>query len=280
MDSGERSRPRLRQQRLARPLRRSGPTRRLSRREAAHAARHRARRVRPNGGDLGLRWSGPGGHAHDSGVAVLASNNRYRLGRAVGSGTRPRIDDRLLGMTVVGAPSGRESGGRRLQRPWREWSAPAFAADADRPVPAGIDGEALVLEPPLTFHIRPGVLRVRIARTHPGASPSAAAPRDMAGVLALARIARGVAPHPHHHDKEPPWTPWTSLRRAQRKTECQGTPWPRTTIIPKPRTEPEFRAQRLGFALNSLAAELVTERRKVIQLQKELEQLKARLASP
>ena len=52
---------------------------------------------RTDGGDLGLRWSGPGGHAHDSGVAVLVSNNRYRLGRAVGSGTRPRIDDRLLG---------------------------------------------------------------------------------------------------------------------------------------------------------------------------------------
>ncbi len=46
-----------------------------------------------------------------------------------------------------------------------------------------------------------------------------------------------------------------------------------------PRTEPEFRAQRLGFALSSIAAELVTERRKVMQLQKELEQLKARLAS-
>ena len=44
-----------------------------------------------------------------------------------------------------------------------------------------------------------------------------------------------------------------------------------------PRTEPEFRAQRLGFALNSLAAELVSERQKVAQLRKELEQLKARL---
>ena len=161
--------------------------------------------VRPDSGDLGLRWSGPGGHAHDSGVAVLVSNNRYRLGRAVGSGTRPRIDDGLLGMTVVGAPSGRESGDRRLQRPWREWSAPTFAVDADRPVPAGIDGEALVLEPPLTFHIRPGVLRVRIARKHPGASPSAAAPEGMwAGVLALARTARGVAPDLNDHDHRAP----------------------------------------------------------------------------
>ena len=156
----------------------------------------------PDRGDLDLRWSGPGGHAHESGAAVLVSNNRYRLGRAVGSGTRPRIDDGLLGMTVVGAPSGHGKDGQRRQRPWREWSAPTFAVDAERPVPAGIDGEALVLDPPLDFRIRPGVLRVRVARKHPGASPSAAAPEGMwASVLTLARIARGVAPEPRHHDQ-------------------------------------------------------------------------------
>ena len=42
-----------------------------------------------------------------------------------------------------------------------------------------------------------------------------------------------------------------------------------------PSTEPEFRAQRLGFALNSLAAELVAERQKVAQLRRELHQLKS-----
>ena len=142
--------------------------------------------------ELDLRWTGPGGQEHRSGAAVLVSNNRYRLGRAVGSGTRPRIDDGLLGITVAGAPSGRGEGGRSLQRPWREWSAPGFEIDADRPVPAGIDGEALVLDPPLRFRIRPGVLRVRIARKHPGASPSALAPEGMwAGVVELARIAFG-----------------------------------------------------------------------------------------
>ena len=46
-----------------------------------------------------------------------------------------------------------------------------------------------------------------------------------------------------------------------------------------PRTEPEFRAQRLGFALNSLAAELVAERQKVLQLRRELAQLNARFES-
>ena len=124
---------------------------------------------------------------------MLVSNNRYRLGRAVGSGTRPRIDDGLLGITVLGEPAGRgEGGGRGLQRMWREWSAPDFEVDAERPVPAGIDGEALLLDAPLRFRIRPGVLRVRIARAHPGASPSAMAPEGaLDGVVELARIAIG-----------------------------------------------------------------------------------------
>ena len=46
-----------------------------------------------------------------------------------------------------------------------------------------------------------------------------------------------------------------------------------------PRTEHEFRAQRLGFALRSLAAELVDERYKVAALRREVAELKARLKS-
>ena len=162
----------------------------------------------PGGGELDLRWTGPGGHAHHAGGAVLVANNRYRLGRAVGSGTRPRIDDGLLGITVFGAPSGRGEGARSPQRPWREWSAPGFEVDADRPVPAGIDGEALVLDPPLRFRILPAVLRVRIARKHPGASPSAMAPESVwAGVAVLARIARGRGPQPATSTpRRPEWT--------------------------------------------------------------------------
>ncbi|HEY4095794.1 MAG TPA: diacylglycerol kinase family protein [Baekduia sp.] len=146
----------------------------------------------PDAPGLDLRWTGPGGHEHSSGVAILVSNNRYRLGRAVGSGTRPRIDDGRLGITVAGAPAGRGETGHLPQRPWREWTAPDFEVDADDPVPAGIDGEAAQLDPPLLFHIRPGVLRARIARRHPGASPSALLPESLAqSVLLLARIAAG-----------------------------------------------------------------------------------------
>jgi hypothetical protein len=42
------------------------------------------------------------------------------------------------------------------------------------------------------FHIRPGVLRVRIAHRHPGASPSAMLPDSLEqSIRALARIAAG-----------------------------------------------------------------------------------------
>ena len=148
----------------------------------------------PNSAGLDLAWTGPGGHEHQSGAAVLVSNNRYRLGRAVGSGTRPRIDDGLLGITVASAPTGR--GSQALaQRPWREWSAPEFEVDSDRPVPAGVDGEAMTLQPPLRFRIRPGALTVRIARAHPGASPSAAIPERLwDGVRALVGVAAGRSP--------------------------------------------------------------------------------------
>jgi hypothetical protein len=129
------------------------------------------------------------------------------MGRAVGSGTRPRIDDGLLGVTIAGAPTGREDR-RRLQRPWREWSATEFEVEADHPVPAGIDGEAAKLEPPLCFRIQPGALRVRVARRHPGASPSAFLPEGFRqGARGLVRIAAGLDPAPSSTHELPPGRP-------------------------------------------------------------------------
>ena len=157
----------------------------------------------PDGEGLDLRWTGPGGRRHSSGAAILVSNNRYRLGRAVGSGTRPRIDDGLLGITVAGAPVGGQGRLPVPQRPWREWSTPEFQVDADGPIAAGIDGEAVTLEAPLDFRIRPGVLRVRIAAEHPGASPAAAIPeRALDTVKALAAIAAGHRPNFKHETKD------------------------------------------------------------------------------
>ena len=142
-----------------------------------------------------LDWTSPSGKKHHSGAAILVSNNKYRLGKAVGSGTRPRIDDGKLGIAVLADPVSAGSRLRRFQKPWRDWDAPTFEVGAGEQVAAGIDGEAAMLEPPLKFAIRPGVLRVRIARQHPGASPSAAIPDGIfREIVALGRIALGRPP--------------------------------------------------------------------------------------
>jgi diacylglycerol kinase family enzyme len=147
----------------------------------------------PDSKGLDLAWTGPEGEQEQSGAALLISNNRYRLGRAVGSGTRPRIDGGVLGVAVASAPPA--PGSEQPRKPWHEWTTTEFEVDSSRPVPAGVDGEAMTLEPPLRFRIRPGALRVRIAPAHPGASPSAAIPeRFWDGVRTLASVAAGRAP--------------------------------------------------------------------------------------
>ncbi len=140
-----------------------------------------------------LSWKGRDGP--HSGVAILVSNNTYRLASALSSGTRPRLDRGRLGITVFGrrgAGTGRQAGGRLS---WEQWSAPSFELDAAGPVPAGIDGEATILEPPLRFATHPGALRVRVAASHPGASPSALEPdSELKTITALVGFVFGAGP--------------------------------------------------------------------------------------
>ena len=67
----------------------------------------------PDAAPSALRCKGP--HEAQSGAAILVSNNPYRLGRALSSGTRPRLDSGTLGVAVLapgrherrdGAPTG------------------------------------------------------------------------------------------------------------------------------------------------------------------------------
>ena len=122
----------------------------------------------PGGDALDLCFTGADGREHQASAVVLVSNDPYRLGRAIASGTRPRLDAGVLAITVLQADAAR-NGDKRVQ----QWSAPSFEVSSDGPVAAGIDAEALKLEPPLRFRTRPQALRVRIAPHHPGASPSA-----------------------------------------------------------------------------------------------------------
>jgi len=147
----------------------------------------------PGGGEAAheLRWTGPDGAPERSAAVVLVSNNVYRLGRAIGSGTRPRMDSGKLGVAVMGAADAQD--GRR--HALREWSTKEFVIESEGQVPLGVDGEALVMSSPVTFRIRPAALRVRIAPQHPGASPSAAQPSGLRdGVRRLFKVAGGADP--------------------------------------------------------------------------------------
>ena len=170
----------------------------------------------PDRGDLDLRWTGPGGHAHDSGAAVLVSNNRYRLGRAVGSGTRPRIDDGLLGMTVVGAA---------VRPRERRTAASAPVARVVRTDVRGGRGPAC----PRRHRRRGARARPATELPHPSRSPTRARRTQAPGRLAVGggtrrdvgRRARTRANRPRRRTRPAPsrsrslkWTSWRSLRRG------------------------------------------------------------------
>src|SRR5829696_1836340 len=78
--------------------------------------------VGPVAGALHLDWRGADGQAHGGGAAILVSNNRYRLGRAIGSGTRPRLDAGLLGVVTL-LPDGSRP---PSARPYAEWTTPSL----------------------------------------------------------------------------------------------------------------------------------------------------------
>jgi diacylglycerol kinase family enzyme len=106
------------------------------------------------------------GHEHRQPAVVLVSNNPYALDRPIAPGTRPRLDGGKLGIVVLDQPH------PSADPPARAWTATHFGVDAAGSVHAGIDGEAVDLEAPLAFAIRPDALRVRISSHHPGVSPS------------------------------------------------------------------------------------------------------------
>jgi diacylglycerol kinase family enzyme len=137
-----------------------------------------------------LRWIGPDGKQEHSAAVILVSNNPYRLGHAIGSGTRPHMNLGTLGVAVMGATG---SEGRR--HALTDWTTKEFAVESGADIAIGVDGEALKVPSPVKFRIRPGALRVRIAPQHPGASPSAAQPEGFRDALRrLVRIAGGADP--------------------------------------------------------------------------------------
>jgi len=82
------------------------------------------------------------------------------------TGSRPTLTSGRLGILVLDPPGDPRRG------PGRAWTATSVEIRAPEPLPGGIDGEAVELDPPLELVIRPAALRVRISSRHPGMSPS------------------------------------------------------------------------------------------------------------
>jgi diacylglycerol kinase family enzyme len=113
------------------------------------------------------------GAEHSHPAVVLVSNNPYGLDRPRAHGARPTLSGGRLGVIVIDAAAE----GRRP--PGRAWSATSLEVGAPATVRAGIDGEAVELEAPLEFSIRPLALRVRVPRrAGDRGAPQSARPAD------------------------------------------------------------------------------------------------------
>jgi diacylglycerol kinase family enzyme len=100
------------------------------------------------------------GAEHRSPAVVLVSNNPYAFERPPVRGARPLLDSGQLGIVVIDAPAGPP------HQAGLAWSARSLRVEARGTVPAGVDGEAGALTPPLDFTIHPRALRVRLAPGH------------------------------------------------------------------------------------------------------------------
>ena len=148
-----------------------------------------------------LQFTGPGGTEHRTAQLILVSNNPYQLDYIGGRGTRERLDRGTLGLVAASISGPAEAqrfvalealGQVRRFPDWLEWQAPRFEVRSGGPLNVGIDGEAVVMDPPLRFTIRAGALRVLLPRHRLRASPAAAAVHlasrsviaDLAGIVA------------------------------------------------------------------------------------------------
>jgi diacylglycerol kinase family enzyme len=107
------------------------------------------------------------GGLHSDVLVLLVASNRYEL-----NGVRERLDGGELQVSALRARTGAAlaglatriaARGGRVPRTagWAQWTTTSLRVEATlTPLPAGIDGEAATLEPPLEFRLLPKALRV------------------------------------------------------------------------------------------------------------------------
>lgn len=154
----------------------------------------------PDAPPFDLQVRGPRGGL-DGCQLVQVSNNPYVLDSLAGFGTRRRLDTGMLGVVAVRVDGPAEAqrlvalevAGHVERFPgWRSWDVPSAEVLASSTVPAGVDGESVVLTAPVRFESRPAALRVRVAHGHPGVSPAQRrVPLAASTVVGLWALVRG-----------------------------------------------------------------------------------------
>ncbi|MCB1006198.1 MAG: NAD(+)/NADH kinase [Acidimicrobiales bacterium] len=153
----------------------------------------------PGAEPFDLRFAGPDGTPWSGAHIVQVSNNPYGETLA-GQTSRPRLDTGRLGVTALrleqpGGPqaflAALATGHPERYPGYGSWAVDAFVVDADGPVDVGLDGEAMSLDPPLRFSVRPAPVRVRLPRRAIGYSPAARAIGTAETLRELANVVRG-----------------------------------------------------------------------------------------
>jgi diacylglycerol kinase family enzyme len=139
----------------------------------------------PGATPFDVRFRGPDGRERETAQLILISNNPYLLDRLGGLGSRPRLDSGQLGIVAVAIANAAQAaelvslsalGQVSRFEGWREWTAPEFEVASGGPLATGIDGEAVVLDPPLRFTVAADALTVRLPSAATGLSPAALQP--------------------------------------------------------------------------------------------------------
>jgi diacylglycerol kinase family enzyme len=162
----------------------------------------------PNAAPFDLQYLGPNGEKYPTAHLLLVSNNPYELDYLAGRGTRERMDLGTLGIASARIAGPRDAvtfvalegaGKLRNFKGWLEWNTATFRVDSSAPIEVGIDGEALLLDPPLIFESLPRALRVRLAKNATGLAPAANAVHftsSTVGELTLAVLGRSPVRRP------------------------------------------------------------------------------------